>query len=70
MHEYPAPTLYQRNSQVPKNHFCCNAEKPSFEQLTQKDFEYQMSAVSHQVLIDEGGAGDRQSVREERNYAQ
>lgn len=53
-----------------KNHFCCNAEKPSFEQLTQKDFEYQMSAVSHQFLIDEGIAGDGQSVREERNYAQ
>ena len=70
MHEYSAPGLYQRNSQVPKNHFCCNAEKPSFEQLTQKDFEYQMSAVSHQVLIDEEGAGDGQSVREERNYAQ
>ena len=29
-----------------------------------------MSAVSHQVLIDEGIAGDGQSVREERNYAQ
>ena len=54
-----------------KNLFCCNIEKPSIEQLTQKDFEYQMSAVSHQVLIaGEGIAGDRQSVREERNYAQ
>ena len=29
-----------------------------------------MSAVSHQFFIDEGLAGDGQSVREERNYAQ
>ena len=70
MDEYPAPGLYQRNSQVPKIIFVAMLKKPSFEQLTQKDFEYQMSAVSHQVLIDEEGAGDGQSVREERNYAQ